>query len=104
MPERTFTNWLQNLYDLLTPDGVLMFSVHDECLRAPHVEMPAKGILFSANSESQSLDKEEYGTTYVTEKFVREIVDRKLAQAKLLSTASKKVYAGFRICILSQIS
>ncbi|MEG4489428.1 methyltransferase [Microcoleus sp. D2_18a_B4] len=76
MPERTFTSWLQNLYDLLTPNGVLMFSVHDECLRAPDVEMPASGILFSANSESQSLDKEEYGTTYVTEKFVRETVER----------------------------
>ncbi|MEG3895927.1 MULTISPECIES: methyltransferase [unclassified Microcoleus] len=76
MPERTFTSWLQNLYDLLTPDGILMFSVHDESLLESHVEMPAKGILFSADSESQSLDKEEYGTTYVTEKFVREIVDR----------------------------
>jgi SAM-dependent methyltransferase len=76
MPERTFTNWLQNLYDLLTPDGILMFSVHDESLRLPHIEMPATGILFSADSESQSLDKEEYGTTYVTEKFVREIVGR----------------------------
>jgi SAM-dependent methyltransferase len=76
MPERTFTSWLQNLYDLLTPNGILMFSVHDECLRAPHVEMPANGILFSALSESQSLDKEEYGTTYVTEKFVREVVDK----------------------------
>ncbi|MEG4318966.1 MULTISPECIES: methyltransferase [unclassified Microcoleus] len=76
MPERTFTSWLQNLYDLLTPNGILMFSVHDECLRAPNVEMPAHGILFSALSESQSLDKEEYGTTYVTEKFVREVVDK----------------------------
>lgn len=76
MPERTFTSWLQNLYDLLTPNGLLMFSVHDEVLKLPHVEMPAKGILFSADSESQSLDKEEYGTTYVTEKFVREMVDR----------------------------
>ncbi|MEG4987982.1 methyltransferase [Microcoleus sp. BR0-C5] len=76
MPERTFTSWLQNLYDLLTPNGILMFSVHDECLRSPHIEMPANGILFSAQSESQSLDKEEYGTTYVTEKFVRECVDR----------------------------
>ncbi|MEG4816856.1 methyltransferase [Microcoleus sp. K5-D4] len=76
MPERTFTSWLQNLYNLLTANGILMFSVHDECLRAPHVEMPANGILFSANSESQSLDKEEYGTTYVTEKFVRECVER----------------------------
>jgi SAM-dependent methyltransferase len=76
MPERTFTNWLQNLYDLLTPNGILMFSVHDESLLPSHVEMPATGILFSADSESQSLDKEEYGTTYVTEKFVREMVDR----------------------------
>ncbi len=76
MPERTFTNWLQNLYDLLTPNGILMFSVHDECLRAVGTQMPASGILFSAQSESQSLDNEEYGTTYVTEKFVREVVDR----------------------------
>ena len=74
MPERTFTSWLQNLYDLLTPQGILMFSVHDECLRAAHVEMPASGILFSPLSESQSLDKEEYGTTYVTQKFVRDVV------------------------------
>ena len=76
MPERTFTNWLQNLYDLLTPNGILMFSVHDQCLLTPHIEMPAKGILFSPQSESQSLDKEEYGTTYVTEKFVIELVEK----------------------------
>ncbi|MEG4942099.1 methyltransferase [Microcoleus sp. F4-D5] len=76
MPERTFTSWLQNLYDLLTPSGILMFSVHDECLRLADIEMPANGILFSPQSESQSLDKEEYGTTYVTEKFVRECVER----------------------------
>ncbi|MEG4165989.1 MULTISPECIES: methyltransferase [unclassified Microcoleus] len=75
MPERTFTSWLQNLYDLLTPNGILMFSVHDQCLLPSHIEMPANGILFSPQSESQSLDKEEYGTTYVTEKFVREIVE-----------------------------
>jgi len=76
MPERTFTNWLQNLYDLLTHNGILMFSVHDQCLLEPHIEMPAKGILFSPQSESQSLDKEEYGTTYVTEKFVIELVEK----------------------------
>ena len=76
MPERTFTNWLQNLYDLLTPNGILMFSVHDQCLLQPHIEMPAKGILFSPESESQFLEKEEYGTTYVTENFVRELVEK----------------------------
>jgi hypothetical protein len=32
--------------------------------------------LFSPESESQSLDKEEYGTTYVTEKYVTELVEK----------------------------
>jgi len=81
MPEKTFSGWLQNLYDLLTQDGILIFSVHDQCLRAPGAEMPAKGILFSPNSEIQSLGKQEYGTTYVTEKFVREIVDKVSSKA-----------------------
>ncbi|MEZ2276374.1 MAG: methyltransferase [Microcoleus sp.] len=76
MPERTFGGWLQNLYNLLNPNGILMFSVHDECLRAPGTEMPATGLLFSPNSEIESLNKQEYGTTYVTENFVREIVHR----------------------------
>jgi SAM-dependent methyltransferase len=76
MPERTFADWLQNLYDLLTDSGILMFSVHGESLLPSHVTMPPGGILFSADSESQSLDKEEYGTTYVTEEFVRGIVAR----------------------------
>lgn len=76
MPERTFAGWLQNLYNLLTDSGIFMFSVHGESLLASHVKMPPEGILFSADSESQSLDKEEYGTTYVTEEFVRGVVDR----------------------------
>ncbi|MFM9265001.1 methyltransferase [Tychonema sp. BBK16] len=76
MPERTFSKWLENLYNSLTPNGILIFSVHDECLRAPGAEMPEEGILFSPNSEIQSLDKADYGTTYVTEKFVRQIVDK----------------------------
>lgn len=76
MPERTFSRWLENLYNLLSDDGVLMFTVHDESLLPEHIRMPASGILFGASSESQSLDMEEYGTTYVTEDFVREALGR----------------------------
>lgn len=76
MPEKTFANWLQTLYDLLTPGGLLMFSVHDEYLLPSHVEMDAKGIVFSPQSESRSLEGEEYGTTYVSEQFVREMINK----------------------------
>lgn len=76
MPERTFATWLQNLYNLLTPGGILLFSVHGEELLPSHVPMNPSGILFSPDSESQSLDKQEYGTTYVTESFVKEMIQR----------------------------
>lgn len=76
MPERTFADWMQTLYSLLTPGGLLMFSVHDESLLPPHVKMNEQGILFSPASESRTLDGEEYGTTYVTEQFVRKILDK----------------------------
>ena len=74
IPERRFGKWMQTLYDLLTPSGVLMFSVHDEALLPPHVEIGNKGILFAPASESRFLDKEEYGTTFVSEEFVRKVV------------------------------
>ncbi|NJO70796.1 MAG: methyltransferase [Oscillatoriales cyanobacterium RM1_1_9] len=77
MPERTFTPWMQTLYELLTPGGILIFSVLGEEILPAHVSMPSTGILFSSDtSESQSLDKEDYGTTYVTEAFVRRVVEQ----------------------------
>lgn len=74
IPEIRFARWMQNLYDLLTPQGVLMFSVHDETLLPPNVEIGNKGILFTPASESRFLDKEEYGTTFVNEEFIRKVV------------------------------
>ena len=74
MPEKTFVNWMQNLYDLLLPKGLIMFSVLDMELLPAHVEVPPSGIVFSPLSESRSLDKEEYGTTYVTEEYITKII------------------------------
>ncbi|MDY6802887.1 MAG: class I SAM-dependent methyltransferase [Cyanobacteriota bacterium] len=74
IPERRFASWMQKLYDLLTNVGVLMFSVHDEALLPSNVEIGSGGILFSPASESRFLDKEEYGTTFVNEAFVRKVV------------------------------
>lgn len=68
LPPATFTRWLRRLAELLTPDGLLMFSVHDESLAPQKVD----GILFASNSESRVLDVEDYGSTWVTESFVRQ--------------------------------
>lgn len=71
LPAATFTAWLRRLAELLTPAGLLVFTVHDELL-AP--EAFKGGIHFESRSESRVLDVNDYGSTWVTEDYVREQV------------------------------
>ncbi|MDT9189367.1 MAG: methyltransferase domain-containing protein [Limnospira sp. PMC 1240.20] len=75
MPATTFERWMQKLYDLKSKRGLLLFSVLDMELLPPHIPRSETGLVFSPDSESQSLDKQEYGTTWVTEEYVRRILD-----------------------------
>jgi SAM-dependent methyltransferase len=71
LPASTFTRWLRRLAELLTPEGLLIFTVHDEDLAPAPFE---GGILFESRSESRVLDVDDYGSTWVTEEYVREQV------------------------------
>jgi hypothetical protein len=70
LPASTFTPWLRRLAEMLTDDGLLIFSVHDETLAPEKFE----GIHFVSTSESRVLDLADYGSTWVTEDYVREQV------------------------------
>jgi len=74
LPEKKFIGWLKRLYELLTPGGLLIFSVHDAAVLPPHLKMEKEGIVFIHESESRSLDGSDYGTTYVTESFVGAVI------------------------------
>jgi SAM-dependent methyltransferase len=77
LPEERFVGWLRTLTGLLRPGGMLLFSVHDQAVLEPvHGQMPAEGILFKPISESRSLDTQDYGSTWVTEAFVRAAIER----------------------------
>ena len=80
LPAVTFTAWLRRLAELLEPDGMLIFSVHDESLS---LDKKVDGIRFESESESRVLDVEEYGTTWVTEGYVREQVNPSWACVRL---------------------
>lgn len=79
LPEERFASWLRVLLGLLRPGGTLVFSVHDEEILEPGREMPAEGVLFQELSESGSLSTSDYGSTWVTEGFVRGAVARAAA-------------------------
>lgn len=74
LPGDLFQAWVKRLAECLTPDGVLCFSVHDECLLPKEHSMPTEGILFWPFSENDDLDKAIYGTTYVTEAYVAQAI------------------------------
>lgn len=76
LPERTFAAWLERLFGLLTPPGVLAFSVHDEAVLPPGWVMPDSGFLYQEQSENEVLDTQDYGSTFVTEVAVRKAIVR----------------------------
>ncbi|HET9209557.1 MAG TPA: class I SAM-dependent methyltransferase [Thermoanaerobaculia bacterium] len=76
LPEERFVAWLRVLLGLLAPGGMLAFSAHSPEVLPPGVPMPDGGIHFQETSESGSLAKSDYGSTWVTEGFVRSGLDR----------------------------
>lgn len=79
LPEERFVAWLRMLLGLLSPGGVLAFSVHGEHVLPAGAELPASGLLFQEVSESGSLAGTDYGSTWVSEEFVRGALARALA-------------------------
>lgn len=70
LPDHLFKAWLDRLSALLSPTGVLCFSVHDANLLPKTVALPDSGLYFNGQSEDACLDGSIYGTTYVSEAYV----------------------------------
>jgi SAM-dependent methyltransferase len=74
LPRHLFHGWLARLTSILEPHGVLCFSARDERDLPPDIPMPHGGFHFSPVSENEPLDNSVYGTTWVTEAFVRRAI------------------------------
>jgi SAM-dependent methyltransferase len=73
MHDRRFRQWLARLYRMTERGGIFVFSVHDESL-IPESERDPSGMAFRTGSESDRLDRQEYGSSWVSEDFVRRAV------------------------------
>ena len=77
LPEHRFHAWLAKLIGLLTPGGMLVFTVHDASLLARHRPVAPSGFDFNPHvSEVGSLAAVEYGSTHVSQEFVDRAIDR----------------------------
>ncbi len=71
LPAVRFEAWLTRLYELVAPGGLLLFTTHGPELYDGPIPMPPSGLLFRPESETTRLEASEYGTSWVTEAFVR---------------------------------
>jgi SAM-dependent methyltransferase len=74
LPRTLFQGWLRRLTSLLEPGGILCFSARDERLLPPQWPMPPDGFRYDTVSENAELDTSVYGTTWVTEAYVRRAI------------------------------
>ena len=65
-----FPAWLERLYSMLLPGGILVFTVNDERTLLPGRELDGSGAWFEPASENERLDPRRYGSTWVDESFV----------------------------------
>lgn len=108
LPEATFGRWLDRLWNLLRPNGVLVFTVHDlSLLDRP----PAQPILYCSSSEEGALPSadaplagELYGTTYVSEAFVGTVISRLAAECPRYARYPRGMWGQQDVYVLSRNS
>lgn len=69
-----FEAWLRRLFELLEPDGLLLFSTHGMRTYAEHAD--PSGFSYVPRSETTRLDPRDYGSTYVDAHWVRALCSR----------------------------
>lgn len=93
-PQQTFARWLEKLYSCLTENGILIFSTHDLSLMTIETDLEAEEIYFTPESESLFLKTEDYGVTYVGEKWVGKVIE-KVTQGKAKWHRIKRGLCGY---------
>ena len=88
LPRHTWSAWLKALWDLLSPNGLLVFTTHGAKATAyDHISLNEEGFFFAPVSESSAIDLQEYGMTFTSEAFVRAQIDAVMGIDKLVKFA-----------------
>jgi SAM-dependent methyltransferase len=82
LPAPLFERWLVKLSAALTPEGLLLFTT-----QAPGLHKPgwSQDYAFVPESESRSLDTRIYGSTFVSGRYVADMVQARLPDRRILA-------------------
>ena len=86
LPRSTWNAWLQALWNVVAPGGLLIFTTHGAKATAyDQITLDSKGFFFAPVSESTAIDQQEYGMTFTSEAFVRQQIDVVMGGDKLVA-------------------
>ncbi|THU05396.1 class I SAM-dependent methyltransferase [Lampropedia puyangensis] len=91
LPLKSWSRWLNHLYQSVQPGGVLVFTTHGiQAQQRQRVEMDETGLRFFPSSESNAIEAQEYGTTFTSDAFVRSQIAQTIGidQLRLYAPAS----------------
>lgn len=82
MPERTWGAWVRTLFACVRPGGALIFTTHGQVSAQKFWKpsIPKSGFFFKPGAEQLDLDATEYGTTVVTEGYVRRELGKQIGK------------------------
>ncbi len=83
LPQASFEAWLKRLWQEVAPGGVLCLSTHNLDHKPEQVDdgQTETGFVFERHSESEHLDHEVYGTTWVSDAWIRAAIGRAAGSA-----------------------
>ena len=65
LPRERFEAYLRRMFDALAPQGLLIFTTHGDAVE-PGIPKEPGGFTFVPSSESERLDTQEYGSSFVS--------------------------------------
>lgn len=95
LPRATWTSWLARLWERVAPNGILVFSTHNSEPPPPEVTLE-DGFWFRAVSEIPRLDTNEYGTTYVSDAFVRSAIADVCGDSAVTTQRLERAFGGIQ--------
>jgi hypothetical protein len=108
LPNETFALWLHKIYELLTDDGLMIFTVHDKSIKK-ELFKDKQDILFVAVSEEVNLLSKDgrlpgaqYGVTYVSEQYVKKQIQGLAPGIGKYGRIAKRMWALQDIYIVSK--
>lgn len=82
LPEDKWGSWLRKMYGALNQGGVLIFTTHgDKAAKQQNICIPDTGFLYCFQSESSTISINDYGTTFTSAEYVKNLVLHETGQA-----------------------